>query len=316
MDKKIRRLGWLTCGVISLLALALSFRLWLDVHRGSELVKVRFNNVGTLIRQDPVSMNGVTIGWVRDITYTGDAALVTLEFFKRLDIPKDSRIVNFNHSLMGARMIFIDVGSSHEKMEVSEVQQGVFDEGIAEMLYKSDILIQLVKTYQNLFHQMLHGDVSQASLIGLYRDKWLPLAGKFDTLTGQISEWQTVAIRLANEGHKDLAAVHNTIDSAKPMLRSIEQTTNQLINTTENQLNSLDSLLIQVKAMQAELQNPHGIAGKLIYQGDIMLSLYDFNHKLNGLLQLLSEDGVSDLIHLWRNVHVIGTNPTKKKISH
>ena len=51
-------------------------------------------------------MRGVEVGRVISIRAADSGAVATLELYRQTRLPKDSRFVNFNYSLFGARMVW------------------------------------------------------------------------------------------------------------------------------------------------------------------------------------------------------------------
>jgi len=89
-------------------------------------VTARFGNVGSLKSRAPVSMSGVTIGRVRDVSFDADAleAVVTFDIDQRFDrIPEDSDASILTAGLLGSQYIGLQAGGSEFYLEDgSEIQ--------------------------------------------------------------------------------------------------------------------------------------------------------------------------------------------------
>jgi phospholipid/cholesterol/gamma-HCH transport system substrate-binding protein len=83
-------------------------------------VTARFDNIGGLKVRSPVSMAGVRIGRVADITYDQSSfeAVVTLSIDPEYNkIPDDSIAKIYTSGLLGEQYIGIDPGGSMESLE-------------------------------------------------------------------------------------------------------------------------------------------------------------------------------------------------------
>src|SRR4051812_16187015 len=73
-------------------------------------VKVAFPSIGTLMEDDPVKSRGVEVGRVASIEAGNGTAVATLELYRRVTLPKDTRFINYNYSMFGARMVIMVPG--------------------------------------------------------------------------------------------------------------------------------------------------------------------------------------------------------------
>jgi ABC-type transporter Mla subunit MlaD len=323
-----RKAGFIACFAILLAALGAILILMFDVMRGPHLLKVRFPNVGTLILQEPVAMGGVQVGDVVGIEYTRspnpdypenspdsliEAALVTLELYKRLKIPKDSRITNFNHSMMGARMILIEVGESSEHMDLNEYQQGYFIEGIAEKMHRAVDLLQLVQRNQEVFNDLRYGTDTTESFQEIYNNTLKPF---FNEYAIKIEEMKIAAYKMNRRADQAAALTGKVSNLAQKMGRGIPkmvENTDSLLNDIQVVLNMVGENMQAIESSIELLTKEDNFAHRLIYQRDIFESLKKINQGLNTLILFVKKEGLSDIISFWQNVHILGRNPTKKK---
>src|SRR3712207_3927968 len=70
-------------------------------------VRVVFPAIGTLMEDDPVKLHGVEVGRVADISATPEGSVATLDLCHRVPLATDSRFVNYNYILCGARMVIL-----------------------------------------------------------------------------------------------------------------------------------------------------------------------------------------------------------------
>ncbi len=312
MEKVYRKIGYITCFAILIVLLLISIFMGKDLSKGPNTLLVKFSNVGTLIPHDPVLMAGVTIGRVSGIRYVPGTALVTLELYKRLKIPKDSRIINFNHSLMGERLIQFERGASKIPMDFSLIQEGHFEPGIAEMLHEADKIVDMVKRYNSVALQLKNGNDSTASMITIYHNEILPFLAKF---SGFLEELTVIEGMVTDKADmlvfymEQLSVLTNKAHNQVPKLLSQSQ------NAVMGLARAADTIAVSVEALNRQLDevNRKGtLANDLVYEREIFEMLKKLNISLNTFVQILKAEGLADIINFWRNVHLMGRNPTKK----
>jgi phospholipid/cholesterol/gamma-HCH transport system substrate-binding protein len=106
-------------------------------------IDARFDNIGSLKVKSPVTMAGVRIGRVSDITFDSETyeAVVTLKIESRYDrIPEDSFAKIFTAGLLGEQYVGLDPGGSEEYLrkggEISLTQSAlVLEEIIGQFLF-------------------------------------------------------------------------------------------------------------------------------------------------------------------------------------
>ncbi len=314
MNNHYRKTGFITCFILLSVLMAVSYLMVRDVVKGPHLLKVRFDNVGTLIPQEPVSYTGVNVGEVAKIEYQRDAALVTLEFYNRLDLPQDSRIINYNHSMMGARMIFIEKGSSQVNMDFTKPQRGIFEPGIAEMLHKADSLPIFVKNYRDLFRKAKAGESLSASLNieAKYHQSFVPFIGDYLNILTSMDTLVNKTLHHALVFEKHSQSIKSIIHQVSNKKNGLLKGTQTLFTEVEYQVENMNTLIQSVQNILDKINDPKTITYNLIQKKELIEKLQTVNQSLKALITLLEVEGISDIISLWKNVHFFGSNPTKK----
>jgi len=311
-ESKFRKIGFTVSFFVLLAILIISFYMARDLIRGPHLLKVNFNNVGTLILQEPVSMDGVEVGRVHKIEYTPTHALVTLEFYRRIEIPKDSKIINFNHSLMGSRMIFIYRSKSSQNMDFTVVQKGHFEEGIAEMLHKTELILNMVEEFKNFALRYYQGNDSTTSFVEIFEKK----------IMSSIMNYRKSLINVL-EMEKYIVDRIKKIEEITKNFRSITKITGKNVRMVTEEsdiyMAKIDSLLLDVNDMvlQAEklivfITKGENVVHDIIYKRALFEKIEALNRSLNNVVLILQAEGITEIINFWKNVHILGTNPTKK----
>ncbi len=309
---KYRKIGFFVSFGVLVLCMAISFIMLRDILKGPHLLTVRFENVGTLILQEPVAMDGVEIGRVAKIKYSEDAALVSLEFYKRIELPEDSKIINFNHSLMGSRMVFVYRGESDVNMDFSEIQNGVFEEGIAEMLHKTNQVLEMVLKYQQVVTQLKEGGEDVRSIQAIFEETLMPILAAYRQNMANalaLEKYVTDKVQQANELTTTLRELVGTSQEA---LGDWTEKTSGYLNLVDAALNDVDTLTSQSMDLVLKVSEGDNYIHDVIYKRDLFEKVEALNKSLNQIVVLLKAEGITDIINFWKNVHILGSNPSKK----
>jgi phospholipid/cholesterol/gamma-HCH transport system substrate-binding protein len=107
---------FVAAGIVALFFLALQVsNLGTVSSEGGYSVEARFDNIGGIKVKAPVTMAGVKIGMVTDVTFDKETfeAVATLNIDKRYDrIPDDTFAKIFTAGLLGEQYIGLDAGGS------------------------------------------------------------------------------------------------------------------------------------------------------------------------------------------------------------
>ena len=309
MEKYARITGYATAlailvGCLSLVA-GLREGLLLPHHR----MQVRFPAIGTLMEDDPVKMRGVAVGRVASIRAQGGEAIATLEFFGRAPFPEDSRFINYNYSLFGARMVILVPGDSPRPMDGKRVQTGYFSAGVSESIHRVEELLLTVSEYKRLSQRLETGSDSTLSVQGFLATRVYPVLHEFGALVKQMDTLQAAAgaqldrLETASAGMdrlgRGLSAQSDTL-----VLRA-EKTLARLALLTAQSTAVLQSLETLVAAGQDSSRGAGRIlAGRELYDRALAVT-----HAMEDMLKVLREDGLTDAIHFWRNVHFRKRSP-------
>jgi phospholipid/cholesterol/gamma-HCH transport system substrate-binding protein len=267
-------------------------------------VQVRFPTVGTLMEDDPVKLHGVEVGRVIRIEAGEGAAIATLELYSRTPLTKQTRFINFNYSMFGARMIILVPGKSTEPLDRNEVQQGDFSAGVTETIHRVDALLKTVMEYQALAARLEKGNDSSLSLQALLVNQVYPALEDFGNFSKELE-------LLELETESDLEALARAGGTINRFSASIATSTDSMVvkaNRTLEQLTLLTAqstvLLHGLEKLMIAAQDSTTGPGRILTQREIYDRTLTTIHTLQDLLKLAEKDGLKDAIHFWRNVHV------------
>ena len=136
--------GFMVMGIVALVLMALRVSgLTMDAAGETYTIKARFENLGGLTDRAKVSLAGVTIGRVTNITLDQEwyAAVVEMEIDKSMDtLPIDTSASILTAGLLGEKYIGLSVGAEIDYMQdgdwVQDTQSAVvLEELISRFLF-------------------------------------------------------------------------------------------------------------------------------------------------------------------------------------
>ena len=272
-------------------------------------IQVAFPSIGTLMEDDPVKLNGVQVGRVASIGNIGRASVATLEFFHRTPVTKGSRFINCNYSLFGARMVIMVPGASREPIDYKEIQNGDFSTGVAETIHRVEDLLKVVLEYKQLSTRLEKGTDSSLSIQQVLTTRVYPVLEQFGAMTHDIEALQ-------NEAGAELERVAAATAGMDRVGRELAMQSDTLVVRANRTLARLAVLTAQSTAV---LKGLEGIVvacedttkgpSRFLVQRDIYDRTLSLTHALQDLLKLVREEGLTDAIHFWRNVHLRWAKP-------
>jgi ABC-type transporter Mla subunit MlaD len=267
-------------------------------------VKVRFPTIGTLMEGDAVKLNGVEVGRVNRIEAGEGTAIATLELYRKMTLAKDTRFINYNYSLFGARMVILVPGDAAESMDQNILQEGNFSSGVTESIHKVSLLLNTIVQYQSLAKSLQIGNDTTPSLQQLLTTQVYPALEDFSQFAQNLQ-----ALQIKTESELEvLVKAGGEVNSFSQLLakssdtlviranRTLEQLT-LLTERTSILLRDLDKIIL---AAQDTTTGP----GRILVQRDLYNRTLTLTQGLQNLVKAVQRDGVKDIIHFWRNVNL------------
>ncbi|MFP4014977.1 MAG: MlaD family protein [Chitinispirillaceae bacterium] len=277
-----RKLGYLIIILLFLLSVsAICYFAWI-AFSPKDIRTVVFEEVGSLTIQDPVCMNGVEVGMVRDMKHKDNKIHVQIESKDHFAIRTSSKIRLVVKGIMGDRYIEISSGDLNDPLiDKNRVLNGVFVMGPSEVLAYIDILKETITDIKDVIGLMRHGEEAQPSFVERFGEVVISL----DSLSGSIMTVFTEIDRSITPG----------LDSAAVLLKKSAFFTSKLSQTVPQMISTVDSLIIktgeiipQVDTLLAKSQN---IAAKLDSDNKLLWGnqLEDVQIKLESVKQSIHD---------------------------
>jgi len=302
-----RIVGYGTALVVGLLTLFFSWRIFVYTQLERDHAWVHFTGSGDLIgslqEDDPVAIQGVTVGQVEEILSVRDGVRVKLRFWKHQKLWQDASASNVGNGLMGMRFVLLKQGidTLHPLDRYADVP-GRFNPGIAEVMSGIKEVVAKVQLIQDRVTLLAKGDSSRAPIARDLMQKVQDLdnlLGRMENLDRKIRPAATKAQSMARFG----LVTARGLDSATPgILKGLRQT---------------DTALVKARDIIATLRSLSRDADTAVQRTAAPLEPFTRNDSLLRKIQstLVIVDQLQDFIDgktkLKYNFHVLGDNPSK-----
>jgi ABC-type transporter Mla subunit MlaD len=278
---------------------------WTRPHR---TLQIHFPEIATLSEGDPVVQAGVSVGKVISIRlpssagvvsknpgavhHTDREAVVTIELDHLRPMPEDTRFVNFSHSMMGARKVWVVLGSSTRALDESRIQEGVYRPGIAETMHRVDSLVVVIARIRVETERLLTEENPLRSPLAAARvlDS---ATGALGRLTDRI-ESARAALEAGLTGFSSAARnASRSTRAAEPSVNRALLEAREMIRTVEGIQKNLVAVMTRVEKITALAGDTTG-TGRLLGSRKAYEDLEKSVRLLEKAAEVLTKDGLTD----------------------
>lgn len=293
-----RILGYIVITMVVLfLILPIGYLLW----QSSTPVATRtiaFKNVeglSFLSVQDPVSIRGVEVGTIRDITIKGTTAFIEIETSDTLRLYSDYHISVVAKGVMGERYLTIIPGTPEKKrIPADKLLYGSVAMGPDEALSYIGKMKDAVHTLLLLSEQLKEGTGEKASLITQTWNFTHAIDSFVRAVNEQMGEIDTLVRHTTDNAAAILEKALTVTDTLDAVLPSATTTLNQLIDDLEPLIDNVDRLLHQTGSVLAKIDKPDSFLWKK-EAAAVSENLSD----LRKLIDILRSDSLELPVRLW-----------------
>jgi phospholipid/cholesterol/gamma-HCH transport system substrate-binding protein len=237
--------------------------LWLQKYHiagTTNLIKVQFDDVGTLASGDKVTVSGVRKGKVNNLRLTDEGVEVDLLISTDVRLKRDAQIVIKNFGVMGERFVAISPGSDSILMDLSEPIRGYYDAGLPEVM---GLMGEMVIELRELVGTLKRTVASDTSL-----DKFSRTIENLESVSASLKGYVE-----RNESKLDATAdnflsaskqLNNTLTRNTKHVDSVAQRFDRVSIKLEQFVGQLDTLSNAAREFAESLNNPDGSLKKLM----------------------------------------------------
>lgn len=283
--------------VISIAILIISIIWGKQFSNNKEFVSfyIKFNRVNNLKIGNEISVRGVVVGSVKEISLKEDMVLVKCEIDKSLPVYSDAKAIIINKELMGGRMIILSPGKNGKRLKEGSSLIGNSPMGLTETMAK------LGSTMEKL-----EGFIDNASLLALEVKKILPqnsLEKTINNITKNINTTLTTLkhsiVDIKKSANLTLSKTNTTIDSLNTFISNSNLKINQIAPKIDNALLSSAILLKNLNKKIDLLKDSTNSLGSLLTSDKMYKKLYRTIANIDSLVTEIKKDGVKTNINLW-----------------
>lgn len=264
-----------------------------SLQSNDQIIKVKFNNVSGVEIGDPVTVNGLRKGYVKEMIVGSNDVLVELSVEKDIKLKEDATFAVTMLDLMGGKKIEILPGNSNQLLNINKTAVGVFYADIPQAM-------SLLGSVQDDFVTVLKDvKVSLNSLNNYLTDEKLNKDVK-QSLSNLSSLTQKLDLMLSENRGELKSLTKNAVE--------LTEKTNELVNTNKENINQLfvdlksivnksDILLSDLNNLTKETKDQQNNFGKILYDEnlfkDLKTTLKQVNELTSILVDQLKNDGIN-----------------------
>ena len=269
-----------------------------SLQSNDQIIKVKFNNVSGLEIGDPVTVNGLRKGYVKEMIVGSNSVMVELSVEKNISLSKDATFAITMLDLMGGKKVEILPGNSTEKLNVDIPATGVFYADIPQAM-------SLLGSMQDDFVSVLKDvKISLTSLNSYLTDKKLNNDVK-ESLSNLNSLTKKLDMMLS-ENRSDLKTLtKNAVElteKTNELVSDNKENINRLFGDLKSILNKTDNLLTDLNTLAKETKDQQNNIGKVLYDENLYKDLKTTIKQINELTSILIDQLKNDGINVDANI--------------
>lgn len=202
-----------------------------DIFNKEDLYFVKYSAVNGLIKNNPVILNGLRVGQVRDIYFHPDnsgSLIVQLSITTDFPIPNNSVARIFSSDLMGAKAVDLILGDSKVNIQPNDT----------------------------LFSSI------EASLMDEVNAQVLPLKNKAEGLISSVDSLVVIMQTLLNENAQ--GNIIASLQSVAATIKSLERTTATVETIVSTEQVRINSILYNIELITRNLEQNNGQISKIL----------------------------------------------------
>ncbi len=260
-----RRGAELKVGITVILALVILIGgiIWIkgfQVARESFVVRIAFDEVGGLNEGDPVTVHGVTKGFVKKIELGRAQVYVDLSVDKGIRITEDTEFIIRNIGLMGEKYVAVKLGKLTEPVSEGKILHGRFESGVPEVVGELGVALREFEQTVTKVRGVLDELEREGEISGTLRD----LRSFSHDIRGTVEE-NREGLRIAIEDLRySSAQLRQFVESRGP---EIDSTVTRITTTSqgaERVVERLEAVSYSVERVLQKLESGEGSLGKLL----------------------------------------------------
>lgn len=283
--------------VLVILFFGIKFLKGSDIFQKENVYYATYNDVSGMLVSSNVFINGLRVGYVKEITTTNERAdnfVVTFTVRSDIKIPEDSKILLFSSDLLGSKALKLQLGNSSKIINdgdtiKSDKELGMLDNlgaSISPMMSNLDSILSSLNNILNIQNQ----NSLQNTIANI------------ETTTARLGNITTNLDNLMSSEKTKLAKIIENTESITSNLKDNNQKLTNIIQNVDNIVDSaakanIGSTLIEtgksierLNSVLGVIEKGKGNVGLLINDEELYKSLDNSAKNLNKLIEDIKEN--------------------------
>lgn len=293
------KIGLIVTVALALLYWGINFLKGKDVFSNERIFVAVYDDVAGLERTNPITINGLNVGQVRNMKFTGgDKARVVIELVIKnsIDIPSNSTAKIVSSDLLGSKSVEIRLGTSPEMAQpgdtlVSEIEASIKEEvnrQLQPLKTKAENLMGSIDTVLTMLQSIFSNDntdnfsKSVKSIANSF-ENLESTTGTLDTLiSGQRSRMETILENI----DEITANLRNNEDQLNNIIQNFSSVSDTLAKIQFAQtMKRVDKTMGDLAEITSKVNQGEGSIGMLVNNDSLYINLERSSRELNLLLE-------------------------------
>ncbi len=265
-------------------------------------LKVYFKIVTGLKKGDPVMVNGVIKGKVKDFSLEGDSVLVEFMLEKDVSIKKNYRIEIVSTELLGGKIISITQGNSNEEIDYNVPLCGSKMNDVLALINNVNELTGEIKGLIGNFNKAaedlqviltsVNDIVGDPTVKNQLKNTISNIQVTSSNLNSLVSENKVSLKNITDKTSGTIDKVNTTLDNVNNILDENKPSVDTTIRNIKNLTDKIDGLVNNLNVIVSDIQDKNKGVGKFIYDDKLFNNLNNVLLEIEKLTKKIREEGV------------------------
>ncbi len=258
-----------------------------------------FNDVSGLYKSNYIYINGMKVGYIKDITNIdskGRKFLVWISVKSEIEIPNDSKLMIFSSDMLGSKALKIDMGYSPKSFHKRDTIGTAVENGMLDQLSENitPIVVRLNSVITNL--DTLLVSVNHV----MNKETQENIKASIESIKNSANNIENITLKVDGLVSSEKSRITKILANAESITTNFRENNDKLTNAINNFNNISDTIakaklgttitqtnltLTSLSKIMKSIENGEGSAGLLIKDDKLYRNLESSTKNLNSLIE-------------------------------